>query len=184
MAPSCRARTGHNWPGPDSRAERRGSRALDEVVRTILYSPASARSRIESTSMDEVFSRADFLTVHTPLTSETRGLVGAQAFAKMRKGVRIINCARGGLVDEAALYEAIKSGVVAGAALDVFEQEPPPPDHPLLGLEEVIVTPHLGASTTEAQEGVAVTVAEQMRDYLMTGALRGAVNVPALGAKD
>jgi len=139
---------------------------------------------IESASMDAVFSRADFLTVHTPLTSETRGLVGAQAFAKMRKGVRIINCARGGLVDEAALYDAIKSGVVAGAALDVFEQEPPPPDHPLLGLEEVIVTPHLGASTTEAQEGVAVTVAEQMRDYLLTGALRGAVNVPALGAKE
>jgi D-3-phosphoglycerate dehydrogenase len=102
----------------------------------------------------------------------------------MRKGVRVINCARGGLVDEKALYEAIKSGVVAGAALDVFEQEPPPPDHPLLHLEEVIVTPHLGASTTEAQEGVAVTVAEQMRDYLQNGTLRGAVNVPALGAKE
>ena len=102
----------------------------------------------------------------------------------MRKGARIINCARGGLVDEAALYEAIKSGNIAGAALDVFAQEPPPPDHPLLGLEEVIVTPHLGASTAEAQEGVAFTVAEQMRDYLLTGALRGAVNVPALAAKE
>jgi D-3-phosphoglycerate dehydrogenase len=147
--------------------------------------PDQARDlEIESGSLDEVFARADFLTVHTPLTSETRGLIGAQAFAKMRPGVRVINCARGGLVDEAALYEAIKSGVVAGAALDVFEQEPPPPNHPLLGLEEVIVTPHLGASTTEAQEGVAVTVAEQMRDYLLTGALRGAVNVPALGAKE
>jgi D-3-phosphoglycerate dehydrogenase len=147
--------------------------------------PDQARDlEIESASLDEVFSRADFLTVHTPLTSETRGLIGAQAFGKMRAGVRIINCARGGLVDEAALYDAIKSGVVAGAALDVFELEPPPPDHPLLGLEEVIVTPHLGASTTEAQEGVAVTVAEQMRDYLLTGALRGAVNVPALGAKE
>ena len=147
--------------------------------------PDQARDlEIESASLDEVFSRADFLTVHTPLTSETRGLIGTQAFAKMRKGVRVINCARGGLVDEAALYEAIKSGVVAGAALDVFEQEPPPPDHPLLSLSEVIVTPHLGASTTEAQEGVAVTVAEQMRDYLLTGTLRGAVNVPALGAKE
>jgi D-3-phosphoglycerate dehydrogenase len=155
------------------------------VAHDPFIAPDQARDlEIESASMDEVFSRADFLTVHTPLTSETRGLVGAQAFARMRKGVRIINCARGGLVDEAALYEAIKSGVVAGAALDVFEQEPPPPDHPLLGLEEVIVTPHLGASTTEAQEGVAVTVAEQMRDYLLTGALRGAVNVPALGAKE
>jgi D-3-phosphoglycerate dehydrogenase len=147
--------------------------------------PDQARDlEIESASLDEVFSRADFLTVHTPLTSETRGLIGAQAFAKMKKGARIINCARGGLVDESALYQAIKSGTIAGAALDVFEQEPPSPDHPLLGLEEVIVTPHLGASTTEAQEGVAVTVAEQMRDYLLTGALRGAVNVPALGAQE
>src|SRR5467141_1781099 len=102
----------------------------------------------------------------------------------MRRGVRVINCARGGLVDEAALFEAIKSGVVAGAALDVFEQEPPPPDHPLLSLGEVIVTPHLGASTKEAQEGVAVTVAEQMRDYLFSGALRGAVNVPAVGSQE
>lgn len=155
------------------------------VAHDPFIAPDQARDlEIESATMDEVFSRADFLTVHTPLTSETRGLIGAQAFAKMRKGVRIINCARGGLVDEAALFDAIKSGTVAGAALDVFEQEPPPPDHPLLGLEQVIVTPHLGASTTEAQEGVAVTVAEQMRDYLLTGALRGAVNVPALGAKE
>jgi D-3-phosphoglycerate dehydrogenase len=155
------------------------------VAHDPFIAPDQARDlEIESASLDEVFSRADFLTVHTPLTSETRGLIGAQAFTKMKKGARIINCARGGLVDEAALFEAIKSGIVAGAALDVFEQEPPPPDHPLLGLDEVIVTPHLGASTTEAQEGVAVTVAEQMRDYLLTGALRGAVNVPALGAKE
>jgi D-3-phosphoglycerate dehydrogenase len=98
--------------------------------------------------------------------------------------VRLINCARGGLIDERALLAAIKEGTVAGAALDVFEQEPPPADHPLLALEEVIVTPHLGASTKEAQEGVALTVAEQMRDYLLTGALRGAVNVPSLGAQE
>jgi D-3-phosphoglycerate dehydrogenase len=147
--------------------------------------PDQARDlELEVAPLDEVFARADFLTVHTPLTSETRGLIGATAFSKMKRGVRVINCARGGLIDERALLAAIKEGIVAGAALDVFEQEPPPPDHPLLSLEEVICTPHLGASTAEAQEGVAVTVAEQMRDYLLTGALRGAVNVPALGAQE
>jgi D-3-phosphoglycerate dehydrogenase len=147
--------------------------------------PDQARDlELEIATLDEVFARADFLTVHTPLTAETRGLIGASAFSKMKRGVRVINCARGGLVDESALLEAIKEGIVAGAALDVFEQEPPPADHPLLSLEEVIATPHLGASTAEAQEGVAVTVAEQMRDYLLTGALRGAVNVPALGAQE
>ncbi|HYG78760.1 MAG TPA: phosphoglycerate dehydrogenase, partial [Pyrinomonadaceae bacterium] len=147
--------------------------------------PDQARDlELEIAALDEVFARADFLTVHTPLTAETRGIIGAQAFSKMKRGVRIINCARGGLVDERALLAAIKEGTVAGAALDVFEQEPPPADHPLLALEEVVATPHLGASTKEAQEGVAVTVAEQMRDYLSTGALRGAVNVPAVGAQE
>jgi D-3-phosphoglycerate dehydrogenase len=146
--------------------------------------PDQARDlEIEVAPLNEVFARADFLTVHTPLTTETRGIVGAEAFRKMKKGVRVINCARGGLVDEVALYEAIKSGIVAGAALDVFEQEPPPADHPLLALDEVIATPHLGASTTEAQEGVAFTVAEQVRDYLLNGALRGSVNVPAIDQK-
>jgi D-3-phosphoglycerate dehydrogenase len=139
---------------------------------------------IELAPLEDVFARADFLTVHTPLTNETRGIIDGDAFARMKKGVRIINCARGGLIDESALYQAIKSGIVAGAALDVFEKEPPTSDDPLLSLDEVIVTPHLGASTAEAQEGVAFTVAEQMRDYLLTGALRGAVNVPALGAKE
>jgi len=129
-------------------------------------------------------SRADFLTIHTPLTPDTRGLINAAALAKMKHGARVINCARGGLIDEAALYDAIKSGQIAGAALDVFEQEPPPSDHPLISLNQVIATPHLGASTTEAQEGVAFTVAEQMRDYLLHGTLRGAVNVPALGTKE
>ncbi len=148
-------------------------------------SPEQARdAEIELASLEEVCARADFLTVHAPLTPETRGIVGAPEFSLMKPGVRVINCARGGLVDESALYGAIKEGRVAGAALDVFEQEPPPPDHPLLALEEVIVTPHLGASTKEAQEGVAVTVAEQMRDYFLTGALRGAVNVPSLGANE
>jgi D-3-phosphoglycerate dehydrogenase / 2-oxoglutarate reductase len=148
-------------------------------------SPEQARDlEIETASLDDLFRRADFITVHTPLTVETRGIIDRAAFAQMKRGVRIINCARGGLVDESALRDAIESGIVAGAALDVFEQEPPPHDHPLLLLDEVIVTPHLGASTTEAQEGVAFTVAEQMRDYLLTGALKGAVNVPSLGTKE
>ena len=166
-------------------AVRARSFGMNIVAHDPFIAPEQARDlEIESAPLDEVFSRADFLTVHAPLTAETRGIVGREAFGKMKKGVRVINCARGGLVDEGALYEAIKSGTVAGAALDVFEQEPPPADHPLLSLDEVIATPHLGASTTEAQEGVAFTVAEQMRDYLLTGALRGAVNVPALGAKE
>jgi len=148
-------------------------------------SPEQARDMdIETATLDEVFARADFLTIHTPMTSDTRGIIGTEAFSKMKKGVRVINCARGGLVDESALYNAIKEGIVAGAALDVFEQEPPSADNPLLNLDNVIVTPHLGASTKEAQEGVALTVAEQMRDYLLTGALRGAVNAPSVGAKE
>ncbi|HEV7745015.1 MAG TPA: phosphoglycerate dehydrogenase [Pyrinomonadaceae bacterium] len=147
--------------------------------------PEQARdAEIELAPLDELFASADFITVHTPLTAETRGVVGRDAFALMKKGVRIINCARGGLVDESALYDAIKAGTVAGAALDVFVEEPPASDHPLLLLDEVIATPHLGASTTEAQEGVAFTVAEQMRDYLLSGALRGAVNVPSLETKE
>src|SRR5437016_11125452 len=154
------------------------------VAHDPFIAPEQARDlEVECAALDEVFARADFLTVHTPLTNETRGMVGREAFAKMKQGARIINCARGGLIDEHALYEAIKSGIVAGAALDVFEQEPPPASHPLLSLDQVIVTPHLGASTTEAQEGVAFTVAEQMRDYLLTGALRGAVNIPAIDQK-
>ncbi len=146
--------------------------------------PEQARDlEVETTTLEEVLARADFLTIHTPLTADTRSLLGRDAFARMKQGVRIINCARGGLVDERALLEAIKEGRVAGAALDVFEEEPPSADHPLIAREEVIATPHLGASTMEAQEGVAFTVAEQMRDYLSTGALRGAVNVPALGTE-
>ena len=147
--------------------------------------PEQARdSEIELVSLADVCACADFLTVHTPLTAETRGIIGAREFASMKPGVRVINCARGGLVDERALYDALREGRVAGAALDVFEQEPPPGDYPLLALDEVISTPHLGASTKEAQEGVAVTVAEQMRDYFLTGALRGAVNIPSLGAQE
>ncbi|PYS25087.1 MAG: phosphoglycerate dehydrogenase [Acidobacteria bacterium] len=164
------------------------SRAHGLGMKIVAYDPfiASDQTRdleIETGSLDDVLARADFLTVHTPLTADTRALIDAQALAKMKQGARIINCARGGLIDEGALYDAIESGRIAGAALDVFEQEPPPSDHPLLSLDQVIVTPHLGASTTEAQEGVAFTVAEQMRDFLLTGALRGAVNLPAIDQK-
>jgi D-3-phosphoglycerate dehydrogenase len=147
--------------------------------------PDQARDmELELAPLEEVCARADFLTVHTPLTAETRGIIGAREFARMKPEVRIINCARGGLIDERALYEALREGRVAGAALDVFEEEPPAQNNPLLQFAEVITTPHLGASTREAQEGVAVTVAEQMRDYFQTGALRGAVNAPALGAQE
>ncbi|HYY56349.1 MAG TPA: phosphoglycerate dehydrogenase [Pyrinomonadaceae bacterium] len=166
-------------------ASRARSFGMNIVAFDPFIAPEQARDlELEIAPLEEVFARADFLTVHTPLTSETRGIIGADGFARMKRGVRLINCARGGLIDERALLAAIKEGTVAGAALDVFEEEPPPADHPLLALDEVIVTPHLGASTREAQEGVAVTVAEQMRDYLLTGALSGAVNVPALGAQE
>lgn len=165
------------------------ARARAFGMKIVAFDPfiASEQARdleIELAPLDELFASADFITIHTPLTAETRGVIGRDAFARMKQGVRIINCARGGLVDESALYDAIKAGTVAGAALDVFVQEPPAADHPLLLLDEVIATPHLGASTAEAQEGVAFTVAEQMRDYLLSGALRGAVNVPSLGTKE
>jgi D-3-phosphoglycerate dehydrogenase len=164
------------------------SRAQGLAMKVTAYDPfitkeVAARAGIELAALDEVFQRADFVTVHTPMTEETRGIIGPAAFKKMKDGVRIVNCARGGLVDEQALYQAIKSGKVAGAALDVFEQEPVPADHPLLTLDEVIVTPHLGASTTEAQESVAVVVSEQVANYLLTGAIAGAVNVPAVSAE-
>ncbi len=147
--------------------------------------PEQARDlEVELAPLDDVYARADFLTVHTPLTAETRGLINGEVLGKMKHGARLINCARGGLVDEDALYEALTNGSIAGAALDVFSNEPPPSDHRLLQLDQVIATPHLGASTTEAQEGVAFTVAEQMRDFLLTGTLRGAVNVPAISAKE
>jgi D-3-phosphoglycerate dehydrogenase len=165
-------------------ASRARSLGMNIIAYDPFIQPEHARDlEVETASLDDVFSRADFLTIHTPLTADTRGLVGRDAFARMKRGVRIINCARGGLIDEGALLEAIKEGKVTGAALDVFEEEPPPPDHPLIMRDEVIATPHLGASTAEAQEGVALTVAEQMRDFLLTGALRGAVNVPALGTE-
>lgn len=132
---------------------------------------------ITGVSLDELYARADYITVHTPMTQETRNLINAEAFKKMKKGVYIINCARGGIVDEAALYDAIQAGIVAGAALDVFSKEPPV-GNPLLELDKVIATPHLGASTDEAQENVAIAVAEQVIDYLTHGTIRNAVNAP------
>jgi D-3-phosphoglycerate dehydrogenase / 2-oxoglutarate reductase len=164
------------------------SRANGLAMRVLAYDPfitkeVATRAGIELGTLDEIFSRADFITVHTPLTDETRGIVGEAAFAKMKNGVRIINAARGGLVDEKALFDAIKSGKVAGAALDVFVQEPIPTDHPLLTLDEVVVTPHLGASTGEAQDAVAVTIAQQVADFLATNAVAGAVNIPSVTAE-
>ena len=138
---------------------------------------------VEKVELDEIFRRSDFITLHTPLTDKTRNIVDAAALAKCKKGVRIINCARGGLVVEDALYDALKSGHVAGAALDVFEVEPAT-SHKLFGLENVVATPHLGASTGEAQENVALQVAEQMADYLITGAVSNALNMPSISADE
>ncbi|HZH91247.1 MAG TPA: phosphoglycerate dehydrogenase [Pyrinomonadaceae bacterium] len=165
------------------------SRARGFEMKVLAFDPFIAPEQardmeLELAPLEEVCARADFITVHTPLTAETRGIIGAREIASMKRDVRIINCARGGLIDERALYDALKEGRVAGAALDVFEEEPPQQTNPLLQFDCVITTPHLGASTKEAQEGVAVTVAEQMRDYFQTGALRGAVNAPALGAQE
>lgn len=150
----------------------------------ILTAEAAARIGVELVNLGELFERSDFITVHTPLTDDTRGLVGAAAFAKMKRGVRILNCARGGIVDEPALVEALKSGKVAGAALDVFVEEPPPLHHPLLELPQVIATPHLGAATDEAQVQVSIDIAQQIVDFLVDGAVRYAVNIPALSASE
>ncbi len=164
-------------------------RARGLRMRVIAYDPIASEDRanrlgVDLVSLDELFTRSDIVTCHVPMTKDTRGLVGREAFAKMKDGVLIVNAARGGIVDEAALLEAIESGKVAGAALDVFEQEPPPPDHPLLQREEVIGTPHLGAATAQAQLNVAIAVAEQVRDYLTIGEVRNAVNLPSVSAED
>lgn len=138
---------------------------------------------IEMAALDELLARADIITLHTPLTNETRGMINAVAIEKMKPGVRLINCARGGLIDEAALADAIRLGKVSGAALDVFQREPISPDNPLLEFDQVIATPHLGASTAEAQLGVATMIAEQVLDFLKHGTIRGAVNMPAVSAE-
>jgi len=138
---------------------------------------------VEKVELNDLLARADFITLHTPLIDATRNIISAEALKKTKKGVRIINCARGGLVDEAALYEALKSGQVAGAALDVFLEEPAE-NNPLFELPNVICTPHLGASTTEAQENVALQVAEQISAYLMTGEITNALNFPSISAEE
>jgi D-3-phosphoglycerate dehydrogenase len=163
-------------------------RAIAFGMRVLAYDPYLTISRaqaltVELVELDELFSRADFITVHMPMSDETRGMINAAAFAKMKPGARVLNCARGGIINETDLAEAIKSGRVAGAALDVYETEPPPKDFALRDLPQVIMTPHLGASTEEAQENVGIEVAEAITDYLINGAVRNAVNLPNLDAK-
>lgn len=155
-------------------------------MNVLAYDPFLTEERAQKigvtpASVDNISEQADFITVHTPLTKETRYIIGSRQFAKMKPGVRVINCARGGIIDEKALYEALISGKVAGAALDVFEQEPPV-DNPLIGLPQVVVTPHLGASTIEAQENVAIDVSEEILKALRNEAFKNAVNLPSIPA--
>ncbi len=155
-------------------------------MNVITYDPFLSEDKaktmgVEKVDIEELFRRSDFITIHTPLTPETKYLINEKTLAVMKHGVRIINCARGGIINEADLYDAMVSGKVAGAGLDVFEKEPPE-DNPLLSLDNVVCTPHLGASTKEAQENVAVAVAEQIVDYLVHGTIRHAVNFPSIPA--
>jgi D-3-phosphoglycerate dehydrogenase len=163
-------------------------RAIGLKMRVIAFDPFLSHERaidigVEKVELDELLRRADFITLHTPLTDKTRNIIDISALLKMKKGVRIINCARGGLIVEADLTAALDSGHVAGAALDVFEVEPAT-DHPLFGHPNVVATPHLGASTTEAQENVALQIAEQMSDYLTQGAVQNALNMPSITAEE
>jgi D-3-phosphoglycerate dehydrogenase len=163
-------------------------RALGLKMKVIAYDPYLPADRAadlgaEKVDLEELLKRADFITLHTPLTDKTRNIINADAIKAMKKGVRIVNCARGGLVDEAALYEALKSGQVAGAAFDVFVTEPAT-ENPLFSLPNVVCTPHVGASTSEAQENVALQIAEQMSDYLLRGAITNAINFPSISAEE
>lgn len=163
-------------------------RAKGLKMRVIAYDPYLSPERandlgVEKVELNDLLARSDFITLHVPLTAETKNILSADALAKTKKGVRIINCARGGLIDEQALRAALDSGHVAGAALDVFEVEPAK-DNVLFGSDKLIATPHLGASTTEAQENVALQVAEQISDYLLTGAITNALNMPSISASE
>ncbi|MEY4965254.1 MAG: D-3-phosphoglycerate dehydrogenase [Pseudomonadota bacterium] len=163
-------------------------RAKGLRMRVIAYDPFLSQERandlgIEKVELNDLLARADFITLHVPMTPETKNILSADAIAKTKKGVRIINCARGGLIDELALKAALDNGHVAGAALDVFETEPAR-ENILFGNEKVVATPHLGASTTEAQENVALQVAEQISDYLLTGAITNALNMPSISASE
>ena len=164
-------------------------RALGLRMKVVAYDPFLSAERavelgVEKADLDTLLAKADFITLHTPLTDQTRNILSREALAKAKTGVRIINCARGGLIDEAALKDALDSGQVGGAALDVFATEPPAADHPLFGTPNFICTPHLGASTSEAQVNVAIQVAEQMADYLVSGGITNALNVPSLSAEE
>jgi len=163
-------------------------RAVGLKMDVIAFDPFLTEDRaveigVEKVELDDLFARADFITIHVPKNEKTAGLINKDTIAKMKDGVRIINCARGGIVIEEDLKEALESGKVAGAALDVFEVEPAK-DNVLFGLENVVCTPHLGAATKEAQVNVALQVAEQMSDYLMTGAVTNALNMPSISAED
>src|ERR1700735_4682879 len=163
-------------------------RAIGLKMKVIAYDPYLSAERamrlgVEKVELDELWRRADIITLHTPLTDSTRSIVNAETLKLMKKGVRLINCARGELVDEAALCEALQSGHVAGAAIDVFREEPATQSC-LFGQPNVVCTPHLGASTMEAQENVALQVAEQMADYLIRGAISNAVNFPSISAEE
>lgn len=163
-------------------------RAIGLRMRVIAYDPFLTPERalemgVEKMTLDDLLLRADFITLHTPLTDQTRNILSRENLAKTKKGVRIINCARGGLIDEAALKDGLDSGHIGGAALDVFVQEPAK-EHPLFGTPNFVATPHLGASTTEAQVNVAIQVAEQLADYLVTGGVTNALNVPSLSAEE
>jgi len=164
------------------------SRALGLKMKVVAYDPFLTEERavelgVEKVDLDTLLARADFITLHTPLTDQTRNILSRENLAKTKKGVRIVNCARGGLVDEAALREALESGHVAGAALDVFAEEPAK-ENVLFGAPNFICTPHLGASTSEAQVNVALQVAEQIADYLVNGGVTNAINMPSLSAEE
>jgi D-3-phosphoglycerate dehydrogenase len=163
-------------------------RAASFGMKVLAFDPFLSREAaenlgIEAAELKDLLSRADYITVHTPLTEETKHVISTNEFAAMKKGVRLINCARGGIIDEEALVSAIKEGKVAGAAMDVFEQEPIPPESELLKLDNIVLTPHLGASTEEAQVNVAVEVAEIVRDCLLGRGIRNAANYPCLEAE-
>ncbi len=164
------------------------SRALGLKMKVLAYDPFLSEDRakelgVTKVELEEMLPRADFITLHVPFTEKTANILSAENLAKTKPGVRIVNCARGGLVDEAALADLLKSGHIAGAAFDVFQTEPAT-ENPLFHLPNVVVTPHLGAATTEAQENVALQVAEQMSDYLLTGAVSNALNMPSVTAEE
>ncbi len=163
-------------------------RARGLKMKVMAYDPFLSQQKadkmgVEKVELDDLLKRADFITLHVPLTEQTRNILSRENLEKTKKGVRIVNCARGGLVDEVAVAEMITSGHIAGAAFDVFAEEPAT-ENPLFGLPNVVCTPHLGAATTEAQENVALQVAEQMSDYLLTGAVTNALNMPSVTAEE